>query len=332
MLTHPDEDHCKGADDFLHLGSPDTYDDEPDDDERKKIFVREMWSSPLIYRRRSKKHKLCDDAVAINSEAKRRVKVFREGDGDDANADGNRILVLGADYKDDDDADRLAGLDDIHIDVDEAFQIEDEKKRVTLEATILAPLSPSEVEGDEDVLTKNNSSVIMQMTVKARAGGDAENLLLFCGDAEVEIWRRLWDKHRKDMAPLIYDILLAPHHCSWGVLSDDSASDKKAQADPKARKALEQGYNNAYIVTSCQPIKDNQDQPPMLRAKNEYIDILEDATDHFFCTGEYPTKDEPKPLTFDLKANGPKAPSKKTGGTTATAAAAIVSREPRPHG
>lgn len=332
MLTHPDEDHCKGAADFLHLTSPDLYDDDPGDDNRKKIFVRGMWSSPLVYRRRSSKHKLCDDAAAINTEAKRRVEVFRTCSADEAEAHGNRIVILGSDYKEEDDTDRLEGLGDIVVDVDETFEITDEGGRLLLEATVLGPLPPSEIDGDEDVLTKNNSSVILNMAVKAQAGGDSDNLLLFGGDAEVEIWRRLRDKHGNDLNPLVYDILLAPHHCSWGVLSDDAASDNSAKVDPKARDALAQGRDNCYIVTSCEPIKDNKGLPPMLRAKNEYIDILDDSTDHFFCTGEYPAENAPTPLTFDLMAYGPKAPSKKTVTTAKTAASTILSREPRGHG
>lgn len=333
LLTHPDEDHCKGAIEYLHLNSPDTYDDAPPDEGMKKIFVREIWSSPLIYRRRSEGHELCDDAVAVNSEAKRRVRVFRENGDDEAKANGNRILIIGSDYKRNDGSDRLEGLKDIHVDVNEEFERKDDQDRTTLIATILAPLSPSEVNGDEDVLTKNNSSVIIQMAVKSQAGQDADNLLLFGGDAEVEIWRRLWNKHHKNINPLTYDILLGPHHCSWGVLSDDPASNKSVQADPNARNALGQGRDNAYIVTSCEPIENNMGLPPMLRAKQEYINILGDATDHFFCTGEYPTKDAPEPLTFDLKpANGPKAPSKRTAMTPAVATPAIISREPRGHG
>lgn len=332
LLTHPDEDHCKGALQYLHLGNPDSYNDAPKDDELKKIFVREIWSSPLIYRRRSEDHKLCDDAAAINSEAKRRVGVFRGEQDGDPNAIGNRIRILGSDYKEDDGSDRLDGLDDIRIDVDEDIALNDDQGLTTLIATILAPLSPSDVEGDEEVLTKNNSSVIIQMAVKPQAGQDADNLLLFGGDAEVEIWRRLWDKYWKNADFLIYDILLGPHHCSWSVFSEESASKNGVQADDKARNALGQGRDNAYIVTSCEPIKDNTGLPPMLRAKQEYIEILEDATDHFFCTGEYPTKVAPGPLTFEFKPNGPKAPSKKTATTAAAAAPMIISREPRPHG
>lgn len=340
LLTHPDQDHCKGAKEFLHLDRPDKYNDNPDSGVRKKIFIREMWSSPLIYRRRSchrraKKYNLCDDAVAINTEAKQRVKIYKEK-YPDPNADGNRILILGSDYKDDDGNDRLEGLDGIRYNIDESIPVRNESNRIMLHATVLAPLPPSEVDGGEDVLTKNNSSVIMQMFVRASNDDTTGNLLLFGGDAEVEIWRQLWDKHKNKKAnPLTYDILLAPHHCSWGVLSGDAASDENAKADPKARAALERCRNNAYIVASSEPVVDNEDQPPMLRAKNEYIDILKkgkSSDDHFLCTGEFPTKISPKPLTFDLTPSGPKAPSRRTKTTSPAVAPFVIPQAPRPHG
>lgn len=337
LLTHPDQDHCKGAKEFLHLDRPDKYNDNPRSGAQKKIFIREMWSSPLVYRRRrSGKYELCDDAVAINTEAKQRVNLYKDKSRDWKDH-GNRIRILGADYKDDDGADRLKGLDDIRVDVGKSIFIRNrnESDHIMLRATVLAPLPPTEVEGDEDVLTKNNSSVIMQMVVSASSGDSTGNLLLFGGDAEIEIWRRLWDKHNKNKTPLIYDILLAPHHCSWGVLSDGAASNDSAKADPKARTALGQCRSNAYIVASSDPVIDNKDQPPMLRAKNEYIDILKErktSDDHFLCTGEFPTKLAPEPLTFDFTPSGPKAPSGRTKTTTPAAAPFVTTQKPRPHG
>ncbi|MBD3661121.1 MAG: metallohydrolase, partial [Arenibacter algicola] len=85
MITHPDQDHCQGAEKYLHFGKPDAYVDKPKDGERKKIFVRELWSSPLTFRRFKKKRKknencetLCSDGKAIWAEARRRVAAYKE--------------------------------------------------------------------------------------------------------------------------------------------------------------------------------------------------------------------------------------------------------------
>ena len=43
----------------------------------------------------------------------------------------------------------------------------------------------------------------------------------------------------------------------------------------------------AVIVASCKPIKADDDNPPHERAKREYLDILNNDKDRFFCTDEY---------------------------------------------
>nr|MBF4322767.1 hypothetical protein [Vibrio anguillarum] len=57
VWSHPDEDHCQGIQDHFHLGTPENWNAEKD-----LIFINEIWSSPLVYRRASKTHKLCEDA------------------------------------------------------------------------------------------------------------------------------------------------------------------------------------------------------------------------------------------------------------------------------
>lgn len=42
-----------------------------------KIVIREMWSSPIGFRRASKTLTLCDDAKAWSREAKRRVALYK---------------------------------------------------------------------------------------------------------------------------------------------------------------------------------------------------------------------------------------------------------------
>ena len=76
LISHPDKDHCTGIEKHFHLGPPDTWSKSAD-----KIFVREIWSSPMVFRRASRRHTLCDDAKAFNTEARRRVRRFREVGG-----------------------------------------------------------------------------------------------------------------------------------------------------------------------------------------------------------------------------------------------------------
>ena len=45
---------------------------------QKKIVINELWSSPMIFRRKSKKLSLSEDAKAFNTEARRRVNLYKE--------------------------------------------------------------------------------------------------------------------------------------------------------------------------------------------------------------------------------------------------------------
>jgi hypothetical protein len=100
---------------------------------------------------------------------------------------------------------------------------------------------------------------------------------------------------------LTYDILQAPHHCSWRSLSFDSWSDlgEKVKVDQDARAALSQIRKGAVIVASSKPIKKDDDNPPHERAKREYVDTLDGDDERFYCTDEY-WNDEHRALEFEL--------------------------------
>ncbi len=95
LLSHPDEDHCLGLRAHFWLGPVDDYPDDDKDQSQKRIIIRELWSSPMVFRRASKKLTLCDDAQAFATEARRRVKANRDSGFNVS--DGDRILILGQD-------------------------------------------------------------------------------------------------------------------------------------------------------------------------------------------------------------------------------------------
>jgi len=105
---------------------------------------------------------------------------------------------------------------------------------------------------------------------------------------------------------LAYDLLQTPHHCSWHSLSSDSWSELrgKAKVNPDARAALAQAHKGAVIVASSDPSKDEDNDPPCIRAKREYEAIATDARGEFVCVGEHPTEDDPEPLEFEIGNHG----------------------------
>jgi hypothetical protein len=316
LNTHPDADHIRGLKKHFHLGDLSTWSKADD-----KIVIREMWSSPIVFRRAKAKdedHVLCEDAEAWRDEARRRVKKFR---ADGSLEDGNRIVILGEDVdgKTDD-------LGDILVKVDEVFSKICGKADTSFEARLLAPM-PAEDDEEEDLLTKNNSSVIMRLDLKVSKV--TRGRFLLGGDAEVAIWDRIWDRNKKWPERLEYDVLIAPHHCSWHSLSYDSWSDKgeKAKVSEPARKALGQALDGALIVASSKTIKDDKNDPPCIRAKREYIDILDPVKGEFKCVADGPGDD---PLVVEVSSAGPRI--KRAAFAVSVAAGTGIGSQPLAHG
>ena len=323
LLSHPDGDHCTGLKNHFHLGPLSDW-----VKKENKIIIREMWSSPIVFKRASKDHVLCDDAKAWAAEARRRVALFRK-EGLTGTPSGERILIMGEDVDG-----KTDNIPAIVVKVDELIQQADRGAAGKFQSRLLAPL-PLGDEEEEETLSKNNSSVIMRLSIMADGFADKCGFLTG-GDADVAIWDRLWQKHG-DAHPswLEYDILEAPHHCSWRTLSFDRWSElgEKVTVNLNARSALSQRREGAVVVASCKPIKADDDNPPHERAKREYVSIVDEKSDRFFCTGEYPSEKTPEPLEFIVTRDGPEK-KRRAAKVAAVAAFGIggIAQTARAHG
>jgi hypothetical protein len=292
LNSHPDEDHCRGAKKHFHLGPVKDYPDDKKPDNEKKILIGEIWSSPVVFRRASKEHTLCEDAKAFQKEAIRRVLLAREKQCAGIET-GDRVLILGEDIdgKTDD-------LRAILVKLDEVFNRVNGTHNQLFYARLLAPLPTSDDEAEEEELGKNHSSVVLNIELADIAERKTVKSFLTGGDAEVLIWEKLWEKHKKKPEVLAYDSVLTPHHCSWHTLSHDSRTDlgDKAKVSADAKSALSQIRHGGFIIASSAPIKDDDCDPPCHAAKLEYQSIAKGAKGEFLCTGEYPTESEPAPL------------------------------------
>ena len=314
LVSHPDKDHCTGLREHFHLGPPDTWSEKAD-----KIFIREIWSSPLVFRRASTRHVLCDDAKAFNAEARRRVRKFRDSAG--PIGDGDRILILG-----EDEDGKTDDLGQILIPVDQEFSRVNGQHDRSMRARLLGPLPKAD---DDDEVSKNDSSTILQLSLAGDGIADRCRFLTG-GDTEVAIWERLWQRHRSCPEYLSYDILLAPHHCSWHSLSYDSWSERGEDAEvcQDARSALSQARDGATIVASSNPIKDDDNDPPCIRAKREYESIVDDVQGAFRCVGE---QKSPGVMQFEASRHGPRLRTRLMGGA-AVLSPGIIGRQPLGHG
>ena len=320
LLSHPDKDHCTGLCRHFHLGPLKDYADDNKPDAEKKIVIREMWSSPIVFRRASKIHVLCDDAKAWASEARRRVKHFRNNGWA---GEGDRILILGED-KDG----KTDGLEAILVKSGEKINCLNGTPNTYFEARLLAPSLVCDDDEEVELRAKNQSSVILNFDIVASHVGMNRYRFLTAGDAEVAIWERLWERYKDQPEVLEYDILETPHHCSWHVLSWDGWSDcgEDAEVSDAARSALSQARYGAKIIASSKPIKDEDGDPPCTRAKREYESILDPVYGKFYCTGETPHWWATAPIDIDVTAAGPKVREAATATAAAATAAAAAPR------
>lgn len=321
VLSHPDKDHITGLQKHFHLGPLDDYDDDPPEGEELKIVIREIWSSPLVFRRASKNHTLTDDAKAFNKEAKRRANLFKERAGSNI-TDGDRILIIG----EEEDPKKTKGLEAIQKVQGDTIRYINGNHTNFLWVRVLGPF-PKGDEEEEKTFVKNHSSVILQYHIASDILTPDACIFLTGGDAEVAIWKKLWGKYQYNKDFLKYDLLLAPHHCSWHVLSFDSQSDcDDPKVDADAKSALSQANVGAYIVSSSKAIKDDDSDPPSYAAKQEYLTISK----NFMCTGEYPNETSHEPLEFIVASDGVQPPGKKKA--SASVAGIAMAKEPLSHG
>lgn len=317
LLSHPDEDHCRGLQKHFYLGPLSDYPDDNKPQKEKRIIIREMWSSPIIFRRRSKSHTLCDDAQAWAKEARRRVALNKSKSFVNV-GDGDRIQIMGKDING-----KTDDLGPIRRDVDSTFSSISGKHSSWFKAMLLGPFDPQCEEDEETLLAKNESSVIINFTLAADVSNPDGAKFLSGGDAEVYIWGKQWQRHANEPEVLEYDLLQAPHHCSWHSLSYDSWSEngEKAVVDKDAKSALSQARSGATIVASSKPIADDDQDPPCIRAKREYVSIVSGVNGKFLCTGEHPSKKDEDPIEFTVGHGGITETPRKSSSSSAGAAA-----------
>ena len=312
ILTHPDEDHIRGFQDYFHRGSPADY-DIPKEGEDGKIFIREIWSSPLIFRRKSKNNSLCKDAIAFNTEAKRRVRLFRAKQL--IGKQGDRIRLIGEDEdgKTDDILDIVYQTEDVIDTLNEVYIKE-------LSAKVLGPLADDEFESNTSP-DKNRSSIIIRWGLASHGYTFPSNYILLAGDAGVEVWDILWEKYKNNPDMLQYDILIAPHHCSWHTLSYDSFSNTdNPQVSEDAKSALSKTRQGAVIVSSSDEIRNDKSDPPNYQAMKEYESITDDADGTFQCLADYKPSNgkAPEVLTYKLTNSGPQEETKASEASSST--------------
>ena len=149
ILTHLDQDHCRGFDTAFYLGDPSKY--SKADKDNKLIRINELWFTPRIFSDLEKK--LSDDAKAFRKEAKRRLELYKSG-ADTRNDPGNRLRIIG--WTDSDD---LEGLEDIVYVPGQEARFIDGRKKDDFSFFIHAPVK---ADTDSEDSERNNTSIVLQ--------------------------------------------------------------------------------------------------------------------------------------------------------------------------
>jgi hypothetical protein len=273
-LTHPDQDHCQGFSQLL-----------------KEVTVGELWFSPRIFREYHKD--LCDDASAFKKEAMRRVNKTITGKGKVSS--GDRVHIIG--YDELLQEEEFEGFPSNQLTVPGNFITELDGRDYAdhFRAFVHAPFK------DDIERERNDTSLAFQIVL---VDGEVSGYAMLIGDHDYPTLKRIFDR-TTDKNNLAWNVLLAPHHCSKGVMYWCEEEEKEETLRQDVLDAIEKAASDpGYIVSSSEPIpKSNEagDNPPHAIAKNRYEEI---APDGFVCTQEHGGKDHPQPIIFEVTTAG----------------------------
>lgn len=275
ILTHPDQDHCRGFADLMD-----------------RVTIGEIWHTPRIFREYEDEKELCDDAVAFRKEAHRRAERSIEAGGDPG--PGDRVRLVGY-HELFEPGERYEGFPESE------FYTRPGQEVTTLDGVDVSDRFHVFVHAPfKDGLAdeRNETSLAMRVTV-----GTPGNVMkgLFLGDLSYPTVMQVFEQtHTHDNESMLeWNVLLAPHHCSKKVMyENDELQDDVMQEFADCQ------LSPGYIVASSNKFPSSNspgDNPPHRRARNRYEEIV---NDDFLCTGEVSTPERLQPVVFSVADNG----------------------------
>lgn len=128
---------------------------------------------------------------------------------------------------------------------------------------------------------------------------------------------------------LEWNLFNVSHHCSYRSLNEDEKGSEETEPTERMKQLLELGRQDAYIISSSLPIKDdaeayNRDLPPHIQAKKTYEKYLrKNGGRKFLVSMEEPTKTSPKPIVIEITGRGPFYNKSGTSDTAAVASTQV---------
>jgi hypothetical protein len=302
ILTHGDQDHCRGFEANFYQGDPRKYKDVNKNNE--EIFIDVLWFSPMAIQKGTNR-----DADCFRKEALRRIKLHNEN-SPDKDLPGNKIVIIGYDG-----CEQLSDLNVVRKVPGAVITKFNERELKTFSIFIHAPYKKQLASADDS----NHTSIVFQARFRENLQSTRySTLAMFGGDADYIAWDIVLQstiKHKNEYA-LEWDLFLAPHHTSWTFFNE--SSNKKEPKD-SALVVLDYRRKGGVIISSSKKIVENDDNPPSYRAKQEYLKKLDNAS-QFLNTDVEPDEKSPEPIVFIVTANGPvRAPKSKVHTTIGAA-------------
>lgn len=311
ILSHGDDDHLHGFEKNFYQGDPKNYKKKNKEDE--EILIDTLWFSPMVMGSATN-----DDEKCFNKEAKRRIQLHRDKSVEKDTA-GNRIVIVGYDGNED-----LDGLDLVRRipgDVVTRFNDRDFKTfSIFLHSPYQQQLTDEEVD-------KNRVSVVFQARFKGVATDTSFcALAMFGGDADHEAWKTILQKTKKykndtKEEALKWDLFMACHHCSW-TFFNNTPQDKNPDPVATSLEVLDNQRKSAKVIASCKEIKNNDDNPPHYKAKEQYVKKV--SAERFLNTATaIISVKTPQPIVFDITTKGPVKKGEAEGSAKAAGSASL---------
>jgi hypothetical protein len=299
ILTHGDEDHCRGFEKHFYQGNPEKYSDT--DKKEGLIRVDTMWFSPMI----AEEHKN-DNEEVYQKEAERRLSLHRKKDPRKDNP-GNRIKIIGydgnADYMD---------LNHLRAVPGEVVTRFNDRNQSLFSIFIHAPFKEHlEALGDDK---KNSTSIVFQARFKNNPYQEGfSTLAMFGGDSDHTSWCIILNKTRKykNEHALYWDLFLSPHHCSWSFFNDRPQKENPI-SQKTSLEVLDYKRRNAKVIASSKTISAYDKNPPHYEAKREYVKKV--TGNNFLNTTSYNVVNRvPQPIVFEVTTQGVVKPKQSEG-------------------
>jgi hypothetical protein len=314
ILSHPDEDHCRGFKKNFYKGAPADYKDS--NRKNDEIIIDEIWVTSMLFTTDQS-----NDANSIRNEVNRRKKLT----GSDKEKRGNRLRLIG--YDEDKKFENVTS----YVPGNEINEIND-KIYDNFSLFIHAPFKKDLIKSKANV-DRNSSSIVVQARYKDNStDSDHVTFALFGGDSDHYIWQKIIEisENNSNQKYLKWDLFLAPHHCSWTFFNNVSYDIKENQTPKDYSLKLICDYQeaNGKIISSSKKIVKEKPNPPHKPAKDEYIKALS-SKDNFYELAIIPKEKSPEPVEFIVTNNGVTKSTEKakvaiTSGGAAGAASTVV--------